>query len=174
MPTTRTYSITHKGKEHAVSLTRHDGRACEVSIDGGAPLKFEVNALAPGLALILAGQQVVEMDYRAQGGKMALTLQNQEHVLEVEDLARKRLAQAMGGAAGPGEKNVNANMPGKILKLLVKEGDKVKPGDGLLIMEAMKMENEIKSSLEAKVLKIHVAEGVAVETGAKMIELGDA
>jgi biotin carboxyl carrier protein len=60
-------------------------------------------------------------------------------------------------------------MPGKIVKVLVEEGNEVDQGDGLVIVEAMKMENEIKSPKAGVVKKIGVAEGDIVEAGALLI-----
>ncbi len=63
-------------------------------------------------------------------------------------------------------------MPGKILKILVKEGDQVKTGQGLLVLEAMKMENEIPAPKDGIVKKILVKEGDTVNTGDPLIEIG--
>ncbi|NJE05907.1 acetyl-CoA carboxylase biotin carboxyl carrier protein subunit [Thermococcus sp. M36] len=71
-----------------------------------------------------------------------------------------------------GEGVVTAPMPGKILKILVKEGENVKTGQGLLILEAMKMENEIPAPKDGVVKKILVKEGDTVDTGQTLIELG--
>ncbi|ACS34255.1 pyruvate/oxaloacetate carboxyltransferase [Thermococcus gammatolerans] len=67
---------------------------------------------------------------------------------------------------------VTAPMPGKILRVLVKEGQEVKAGQGLLVLEAMKMENEIPAPKDGVVKKIYVKEGDAVNTGDPLIELG--
>lgn len=64
---------------------------------------------------------------------------------------------------------IKSQMPGKILRINVKAGDTVKKGQSLLVMEAMKMENEIKSSQEGVIKEIKVTEGQAVETGAELI-----
>lgn len=64
-------------------------------------------------------------------------------------------------------------MPGKVVKLLVETDQKVKKGETLLILEAMKMENEIKSGADATVKAIHVAAGDNIEAGHLMIELSD-
>lgn len=61
------------------------------------------------------------------------------------------------------------SMPGKIVRILVNEGDEVKEGDGLIIVEAMKMENEFKADEGGIVQKILVKEGESVEAGAKLI-----
>ncbi|USH00654.1 sodium-extruding oxaloacetate decarboxylase subunit alpha [Thermococcus argininiproducens] len=71
-----------------------------------------------------------------------------------------------------GEGVVTAPMPGKILRVLVKEGDEVKIGEGLLVLEAMKMENEIPSPVNGVVKRILVKEGDTVDTGQPLIELG--
>jgi len=62
-------------------------------------------------------------------------------------------------------------MPGKVIKVLAKEGGNVKKGDTLLILEAMKMENEIKSGIDAKIKAIHVKENQNIESGQLLIEL---
>jgi biotin carboxyl carrier protein len=67
--------------------------------------------------------------------------------------------------------NIKAPMPGLVLSVKVKEGDEVKKGDGLLILEAMKMENLIKAQSEGKVKKIHVAQGAKVEKNQPLIEM---
>lgn len=73
--------------------------------------------------------------------------------------------------AAAGEGVVTAPMPGKILKILVKEGEQVKTGQGLLILEAMKMENEIPAPKDGVVKKILVKEGDTVNTGDPLIEI---
>jgi biotin carboxyl carrier protein len=66
-------------------------------------------------------------------------------------------------------KEIKAPMPGLVLKLLVKEGDTVKKNDPVLILEAMKMENVIKSPGDATVSKIHAQEKTAVEKGQLLV-----
>lgn len=67
--------------------------------------------------------------------------------------------------------NLVTQMPGKIVQILVKPNDIVKKGDTLLILEAMKMENEIKASMDGTIKNIHVEAGKAVETGFLMMEI---
>ena len=84
---------------------------------------------------------------------------------------RKALLAAAGGAGAAGG-ILTAPMPGKVVKLLVKEGDKVEEGQALLILEAMKMQNEFKSPSAGVVTKLHVAEGGTVETAQSMVTMG--
>ncbi len=65
---------------------------------------------------------------------------------------------------------VVAPMPGIILSIAVKEGDEVNAGDALLVLEAMKMENEIHAPQAGKVKKIHVSEGAEVQSGSELVE----
>ena len=78
--------------------------------------------------------------------------------------------KAKGGKAGSVQ--VTAPMPGNIWKVLVKEGQTVKKGDNMLILEAMKMENEILAPQDGVIAQIAVKEGSTVNTGDLMITLG--
>ncbi len=79
------------------------------------------------------------------------------------------VSQEAGQRSGSG--TIKSQMPGKILKILVKEGDPVSVGQSLLIMEAMKMENEIRAEVAARVSKIHVQAGTSVEAGNPLLSL---
>ena len=60
-------------------------------------------------------------------------------------------------------------MPGKIVKVFAKPGQAVKAGDPLLIMEAMKMENEMRASIDTKIKSVHVKDGDTIETGTLLV-----
>jgi biotin carboxyl carrier protein len=81
--------------------------------------------------------------------------------------------EAIGGAEGAKKRSirVRAQMPGKIIRILVKEGQSVEKGQGLLVMEAMKMENEIRAVQAGKVSKLDAVLGKNVETGAELLVL---
>jgi biotin carboxyl carrier protein len=74
-----------------------------------------------------------------------------------------------GGASGSGPQRVVAPMPGKIVRILVKAGDSVKAKQGLVVVEAMKMENELRASRAGRVKFIKVAEGQSVEAGTLLV-----
>jgi biotin carboxyl carrier protein len=75
------------------------------------------------------------------------------------------------GAKSAGEEDMSSPMPGKILKVLVSEGDEVSAGQGLLVMEAMKMEHTIKAAFEGVVTKVHFKEGDLVGGGVDLVDL---
>jgi len=84
---------------------------------------------------------------------------------------RRALRPGEGGSSGVGDTEVRSLMPGKIVEVLVSVGDEVEQNQGVLIMEAMKMENEVRASTTGTVKAILVAEGQAVEAGELLLEL---
>jgi biotin carboxyl carrier protein len=70
-----------------------------------------------------------------------------------------------GGVEAEGRQQITAPMPGKVVRLLVKTGDHVEAGQGLLVVEAMKMQNEIRSPKSGTVEKVFASEGQAVNAG---------
>jgi biotin carboxyl carrier protein len=92
---------------------------------------------------------------------------------EVESERMRALAAALGTKSNAvAEGLVVSPMPGRVLKVLVKEGDEVEAGAPLVVVEAMKMENELVATRAGKILKVHVAAGATVEGGAALIEIG--
>jgi len=102
-----------------------------------------------------------DYDVYTRGSYRRVKIFNDEMLLH-ESLKSGR---SMGGDSG-----LTSGMPGKIIKILVKEGDKVEEGTPMLIMEAMKMENEMKASSEATIKKVLVCVGDNVETGTHLIQ----
>ena len=81
----------------------------------------------------------------------------------------RMLYNKLAGDGGEAAEILKAGMPGKIVEIPVKKEDAVKEGDLLLVMEAMKMENEIRAMAPGQIKKIYVREGQSVETGAELI-----
>ena len=86
---------------------------------------------------------------------------------------RTRRVESLGAAAGSESRGevVRAPMPGLVLRLEVEEGTPVEPGTGVLVLEAMKMENEIRASSAGVVTKVLVSPGAPVEKGTPLIEI---
>jgi biotin carboxyl carrier protein len=94
------------------------------------------------------------------------------HRVEVTDPLTHLAREAHGAAAGGGTRTVAAYMPGRVVAILVEEGEEVRAGQGVVVLEAMKMENEIAPDHPGKVIKIHVEPGQAVEGGDPLFDLG--
>ncbi len=112
------------------------------------------------------------IDVRAQGTDYNIYVRGSHRNVSILDDERILRDSLVGGRSLGGQENLKAGMPGKIVKIFVKPGDKVKAGDPLIIMEAMKMENEIKASEDSIIDRIHIAEGVNIESGSLLISFG--
>ncbi len=89
--------------------------------------------------------------------------------VEVLDERRLRMRAATGRFAVEGPQTIVAPMPGKVVKVLCKVGDEVKEGQGLVVIEAMKMENELSSPKDGVVKEIVAVENASVESNAKLV-----
>jgi biotin carboxyl carrier protein len=87
------------------------------------------------------------------------------HRFEIEVRDPRRLRRKDGWRGMEGLQDVSSPMPGKIVRILVAVGDEVKAGQGIIVMEAMKMQNEMKSPKDGKVQKILTSEGSTVNPG---------
>jgi acetyl-CoA/propionyl-CoA carboxylase biotin carboxyl carrier protein len=92
--------------------------------------------------------------------------------LGIEGLSEERAGPRATTAAAAGEGAVQAIMPGKIIRVLVAEGDEVAEGEVVCILEAMKMENELKAPKAGVVQVLHIQAGQDVEMGAVLAEIG--
>ncbi len=91
---------------------------------------------------------------------------------EILDERRIKMKEAQGFRFDVGGvANIDSPMPGKVIKILKSEGDEVKEGEGIIVVEAMKMENELRSPKAGKVRDIKVKEGDAVEAGARLAQI---
>lgn len=120
---------------------------------------------------VFKGNKIFQVEMVEQDGK-EMQLKINDHLLDVSvtdhiDQILDKLG--MNVAASTAVKDVKAPMPGSILNIIVKEGAEVKQGDQLLVLEAMKMENVIKSPGEGKVSQIHVSEKENVEKNQVLI-----
>ena len=109
---------------------------------------------------------------RFEDGHAVLSFHDREVRVGIEN-ERTRMARLATGGAGKaqGKADVKSSMPGVVKEIRVEEGQAVSSGEALLILEAMKMENEIRAPLDGVVSKVHVAAGQAVDKGAPLVNL---
>ena len=117
---------------------------------------------------ILYGTGSFEVDVQRKGDDYEVLISGDCHKFTLMNEQLKALSRA-GGKAAVGKALVASPMPGKVVKLLVKEGEEVKSDQGVIVVEAMKMENELKSAVAGKVKEIFVKEGEIVESGTKLL-----
>jgi biotin carboxyl carrier protein len=157
---------------------------------GGRTVRVEVRAGAQeGRYAVLLEGRAMEVDVRDAGPHvMSLIVDGRAHDVAIErrdggyrvasrgHVLDVVLADGAGARAAPrrveaGPARVQAPMPGKLVRVLVRAGEDVAPGQGLVVMEAMKMENEIRAPRAGRVKEAPVREGQAVETGALLVLL---
>lgn len=146
--------------------------ACCVEVDG-EKTTVRVVQLEPGCYSLLdeAGRQrTVELDGTLP--ELKASFEGRDAVPVVVKNADVMQTSAAAGESSGSRGDVVASMPGKVVKVLVKEGDEVRAGQPLFLIEAMKMENELRAPRNGKVLSIAVREGQTVEAGFSLLHLG--
>jgi biotin carboxyl carrier protein len=136
---------------------------------GGRRQEVDAQSLPQGdLSLLVDGaSHTVELETRPDGLRASVGGELFHlRVVDERHQARGSLSVA-GGLEGP--EVVRSPMPGKVVKLLVAQGDEVREGQGLVVVEAMKMENELRSPRSGRVVRIAVMEGAAVEGHAELV-----
>ncbi len=163
------YEVTIGEDAHSVEVKEVGGDLFDVSVDGGEPVRLDVMKTPRTVYSILIGfrQYEVSVD-ELENGSFDIHVGASAFGCTVTDERRKLL---VGRAAGTltGRQELKAHIPGKVVKLLVKLGDLVLEGQGLIVIEAMKMENELKSPLGGVVTEINTAEGETVDTDAVLV-----
>ena len=142
-----------------VSLAIH-GHAREIDLDRSGA---QIAAAEPGVYSVLLEGRSYEARIEQSGGCVIVFING--HRFEVEIRDPRRWSGKIGKPGGDGRSNVASPMPGKIVRLLVAAGETVTAGQGLLVVEAMKMQNELKSPKKGTIQKILVREGATVNAG---------
>jgi biotin carboxyl carrier protein len=163
-----TYLVTLDGREHRVEVA-DEGAMARVTVDGTAHT-VDVRAPGPGLYSLLLDGRSVEAEVLEEEGALLVLVGGEAYRVELQDEARARrgVGQARG-VAGRGPQQVTAPMPGKVVKLLVAVGDAVAAGQGVIVVEAMKMENELRAAAAGTVQSIPVEEGKTVNGGEVLV-----
>ncbi len=156
-----TYEISIDGKHYHLDLNRAEGRwSC--SLDGR---EVEVDAVLarPDVLSLRIDNQAYEVKCERVARDMHLWVGSARFAVEVRD--PRSLRGRVRALDDQGPKKLTAPMPGKIIRVLVSQGSEVEAGAGVLVVEAMKMQNEIKSPKKGTIQKILVSEGAAVNAG---------
>jgi len=156
-----------KGERAALGLQEAGEGLYDVTL-GGETVRVDVVRSGRAIfSVIEEGRQwEVMVDERGPHGFDVLVAGRLFH-LEAADERSQRLAESVKATA-EGPQTVEADMPGKVIKVEVAVGDEVSEGQGVVIIEAMKMENEIPSPIDGRITEIAVSEGDTVETGAAL------
>ncbi len=123
--------------------------------------------IGPGIFSVLLGHRSLTVYIVSNGEEREVWVEGRRYAISVADPRDRSARRKKQASAGPLE--VRAQMPGKVVKLLVGRGAAVQAGQGLIVVEAMKMQNEMKCLRDGVVTKILVAEGAAVAAGEKLM-----
>jgi biotin carboxyl carrier protein len=163
--------ITIDGRERVAVVEPHAGGPWRVSLDGRERL-VDARRVRPGTwSLLVEGRSyIVDLDQRKQG--LSVLVGKVDTVVEVDDARRKRLARTMAqGETSKRGETIRAPIAGKVVKVLVAPGDQVAANQSVVVLEAMKMENEIRSESGGTVAAVQVTAGQSVETHDTLVTL---
>lgn len=158
-----TYDVVVDGKTQQVEL-RHGDKTWLCKVDG-QEIEVDAALTARDVLSVLVGAKAYEIKReRSLQGELHMVIGSARYAVDVQDPRSLRTRRAVGGAE-TGPQKLKAPMPGKIVRILVNENDEVKAGQSIVVMEAMKMQNEMKSPKDGRVQKILTAEGSIVNAG---------
>ena len=150
------------GRAHEIDIQR-DGKRLIATLDG-RQLEADAVEVTPGVYSILIDGAAFEVQVEAVDAGLTVTTGGRRLAARVVD--RRQWQGRRGGAVeAEGRQRILAPMPGKVMRILVAQGEKVEAGRGLLVVEAMKMQNEIRSPKTGTVERLAVTEGQAVNAG---------
>jgi biotin carboxyl carrier protein len=163
------YEVEVAGRRRQVAVTR-EGDGFAVTVDGatrhvdvaridGQTLSLIVDSVTPADITIAPGAEAGHMTVYVDGTPVPATLNGRRRWGRQDD----------GGDSGSAPQRLAAPMPGKVVRVLVAVGDTVQARQPVVVVEAMKMENELRASRAGTVAEVHVREGVSVDAGAPLI-----
>jgi pyruvate carboxylase subunit B len=162
------YLVDVNGTRHEVEATRDTA-----TLEGTVTVSLDPSNGTP-VRTLRFGDRVVEAVLHAREGKGVYVLEVDGHRYTVEALdERTRTIRELEAQSAPpaGPAPIVAPMPGLVVRVMVQQGDQVAAGQGVVVMEAMKMENELRAAAAGTVKGIRAAPGTPVEKGAILIEL---
>jgi biotin carboxyl carrier protein len=162
--------VFRDGKEVRLEV-EHSDRAFEVRLEGQT---YRVDSVATNgsvRSLIIGGRQYEVAVRLVSTGRYQVSYHGSFEEVEVLDPLSYLAQQGAARQAQDGRQQVCAYMPGRVVEVHVNEGERVRAGQGLVVLEAMKMENEIKAERDGLVRKVLVSPGQAVEGGDPLLEI---
>jgi biotin carboxyl carrier protein len=162
---------------YEVTITGLDGVAHALRVESPASGLWSVNGTIVNVETVeldalsrsLISENVsYEVRSEVQAGEEIIVVNGNRHVAEVRD-PRSLRGRRDAATSGDGPKKSNAPMPGKVVRILQAVGSQVALGQGVIVIEAMKMQNELKSPKSGTVMKINFKEGDTVNAGETLV-----
>jgi biotin carboxyl carrier protein len=162
-------SLTINGRETSIELLA-PAPACRFQLEGAPERDANVESPVPGVYTVLLDGR--SYDAFVETALTGLVVSIDGHRFEVEVRDPRRLSRRSGGARSSGVQTLSSPMPGKVVRVLVAAGDTVEAGQGILVIEAMKMQNEMKAARAGTVLSISAKDGATVAAGEALATIG--
>jgi biotin carboxyl carrier protein len=156
------YEVTIEGKPHRLELQRADS-GWDCKLDGRA-IRLDAVLSRPDVLSLLIDGKSYEVKRERTATDMHLWVGPARYGAELRD-PRSLRSRKSSSAADQGVRKLVAAMPGKVVRILTPEKAEVEVGQGIIVVEAMKMQNEMKSPKKGVVIKIMAQEGAAVNAG---------
>lgn len=155
------------GKEHHVDLGKES-----ITLDG-TPVEVDLQSIDGGFHYsLLVGAASHEVFAERCQDVCSITVDGQRFLVNVEDERARKAGKRRAVAEDVGEAEVTSPMPGVVVAVLVEEGQSVRAGEGLLILEAMKMENEIRATRSGTIELVQVTPGQRVSQADLLVRFG--
>jgi len=157
------YLATIHGVEQELEIEELSGHSLRITL-GNAQFEADVRRAGHSAFSIIVGDRAFDLEVSRQADELVVGTGGVATRVTLQDTARRARRGAMREHAG-GRVELKSMMPGRVVNLLVKVGDEVAAQQGVVVVEAMKMENELKSPKAGKVTEIKVTAGQTVEKG---------
>jgi biotin carboxyl carrier protein len=156
-----TYDVSIDVRNYRLELSRNEGVwSCSLE---GSEIEVDAVLVRPDVLSLRIGNQAYEVKRERVAGELYVWVGSVRFAAAVRD--PRSLRSRSRAAEDQGARKLIAPMPGRVVRILAREGLEVELGSGVLVVEAMKMQNEIKSPKKGRIQKILVREGAAVNAG---------
>jgi biotin carboxyl carrier protein len=163
----RTVSID--GREHTIEILA-PAPACRFRLDGDPECAADVANPEPGVYSILIAGRSYEAFVEETSAGLAVSIDGHRFEIAIRD--PRRWSRRGAGQNGEGVQTITSPMPGKVVRVLAAAGQTVEPGQGIIVVEAMKMQNEMKADRAGTVLSLPATEGATVTAGQVLATIG--
>jgi len=136
-----------------------DGETCRFRIESQEEKTADIRQVEPGVYSVVTGGRSYQA--RVEDGVVSIAGRS----FRVEVLDPRRWSRDRNHQVAEGRQNITASMPGKVVRVLVAQGDQVEAGQGLIVVEAMKMQNEMKAAKAGRVATLAAVAGATVNAG---------